>query len=119
LTPRDDDAARTSTFDVDEHVRLFNAAVESGVWASFIEQFAEDAVLDFVGPPVGPFIGRAAIYEAYVRNPPDEEIELDGRVVAESDELVLPYRWVSSGETGTMRVTERAGRIVRLVVTFN
>ena len=119
MSPRGDDPAQKSAFDVDEHVRLFNAAVESGVWTSFVEQFAEDAVLEFVGPPVGPFTGRAVIYEAYVRNPPDDKIELDGPVGIELDELVVPYKWVTTRATGTMRLTERAGRIVRLVVTFN
>jgi steroid Delta-isomerase len=119
LSSRGDDPTGTPTFDLDEHVRLFNAAVDSGDWISFVEQFAEDAVLEFVGPPVGPFTGRAAIHEAYVRNPPDDKIELDGPVAVHSGELVVPYKWVATGATGTMRVTERAGRIVRLVVTFN
>jgi steroid delta-isomerase len=106
-------------FSFEEHVRRFNAAVDSGVWTAFVEQFADDAVLEFVGPPVGPFAGRAAIAEAYARNPPDDEVELAGPVRTDGDELVVPYRWVSTGATGTMRVSERAGRIVRLVVTFD
>ena len=76
-------------------------------------------MLEFVGPPVGPFSGRAAIREAYARQPPDDKIELDGPVTAESDELVVAYRWARTGATGSIRVTERAGRITRLVVTFN
>jgi steroid Delta-isomerase len=119
LASRGDDPTHIPTFDLDEHVRLFNAAVESGAWTSFVEQFADDAVLEFLGPPVGPFTGRAAIHEAYVRNPPDDKIELDGPAIRDSAELVVPYKWVTTGATGTMRVTERAGRIVRLVVTFN
>jgi len=119
LSSRGDDLARRPSFDFDEHVRLFNNAVESGIWTSFVEQFAEDAVLEFVGPPVGPFTGRAVIRDAYVHNPPDDKIDLDGPVGIDSAELVVPYKWVSTGATGTLRVTERAGRIVRLVVTFD
>jgi steroid Delta-isomerase len=113
------DQAQTPRFDFDEHVLRFNAAVETGNWTAFTDRFPEDAVLEFVGPPVGPFSGRAAIHEAYARHPPDDKIELAGPVVADSDELVVPYRWASTGASGSMRVTERAGRIVRLVVTFN
>jgi steroid Delta-isomerase len=113
------DQAQTPSFDFDEHVLRFNAAVETGKWTAFTDRFAEDAVLKFVGPPVGPFTGRAAIHDAYVRNPPDDKIELDGPVSVHSGESVLPYKWVTTGATGTMRVTEHAGRIVRLVVTFN
>ena len=93
--------------------------MEAGDWIEFTDRFTEDAVLEFVGPPVGPFTGRAAIREAYALHPPDDKIELDGPVVADSNELVVPYRWARTGANGTMRVTERAGRIVRLVVTFN
>ena len=47
-----------------EHVARFNAAVESGDWAPMLEQFADDAVLEFRGIPVGPFSGRDAIAAA-------------------------------------------------------
>ena len=102
-----------------EHVRLFNTAVRAGEWSAFVAQFTDDAVLEFVGPRVGPFRGRAAISEAYRQNPPDDEISIDGPSVAEGDELVVPYRWVATGATGTMRFTRRAGGIARLVVTFD
>jgi steroid delta-isomerase len=104
---------------VDEHVRRFNAAADSGVWTSFVDQFAADAVLEFVGPPVGPFNGRFAILDAYRQSPPDDKIELVGSAVTEADELVVPYKWVSTGATGTMRFTEREGQIAKLVVTFD
>jgi steroid delta-isomerase len=118
LTARGD-LAQTPRFDFDEHVLRFNTAVETGNWTNFTDRFAEDASLEFVGPPVGPFNGRTAILEAYTGHPPDGKIELDGPVVVDSDELVVPYRWAGTGATGPMRVTERAGRIARLVVTFD
>jgi steroid delta-isomerase len=119
LTASEKDAARSSTRSfVGEHVRLFNAAVDSGVWDAFVARFADDAVLEFVGPPVGPFVGRAAIYEAYTQSPPDDTIELDGPAVTRGDNVVVPYRWTTTGATGTMRFTERGGHIARLVVTF-
>lgn len=50
----------------DAHVAAFNDAVRSGSWAAFAGRFAVDATLTFVGPPVGPFVGRAAILAAYL-----------------------------------------------------
>ena len=37
----------------------------------------------------------------------------------DGDELVVPYRWVTTGATGTMRFTERDGLITLLVITFD
>ena len=106
-------------FDFDRHVSRFNAAVATGDWTQFTDWFAQDATLEFVGPPIGPITGRRAIHEAYVLHPPDDKIELNGPVVTDSIESVVPYKWVRTGATGIMRVTEQAGQIVRLVVTFD
>lgn len=105
--------------DIGKHVQVFNAAVGSGDWGRFVEQFAGDAVLEFVGPPVGPFVGKGAIAEAYALSPPDDTIEVVGAAISEGDEVVVKYRWSATGATGTMRFTERAGRVARLVVTFD
>jgi len=106
-------------FDIDEYVRSFNAAVERGDWTGVVEHFTDDATLEFVGPPVGPFRGRAAILEAYTRNPPDDTIEIGAPALGDPGELVVPYTWVGTGATGTLSVREHGGRIVRLVVTFD
>jgi hypothetical protein len=108
-----------ASFDVQGYVRIFNAAVDTGAWTTLAEQFADDATLEFVGPQVGPFTGRAAILEAYTRDPPDDKIEIGTPVSAREGEWVAPFRWVSTGATGSMHIVERGGRIVRLVVTFD
>jgi steroid delta-isomerase len=105
--------------DFEEHVRIFNAAVASGDWSTFVATFAEDGVVEFVGPPVGPFVGREAIAAAYEENPPDDAIALNGPVEQDGDEAVAPYRWHATGATGTMRATTRAGKISLLVITFH
>jgi len=102
-----------------DHVDAFNQAVRTGGWSSFADRFAEDAVLEFIGPPVGPFIGRTAILEAYIESPPDDTIEIDGSVVVKGAELVVPYRWKATGATGTMVITVRSGAIGHLTVTFD
>jgi len=105
--------------DFEEHVRVFNRAVESHDWTAFIATFDEDGVVEFIGPPVGPFVGREALAAAYANNPPDDSIALDGPVRHEGGETVAPYRWDATGATGTMRATTRAGLITRLVITFD
>jgi hypothetical protein len=56
-----------------EHVDRFNAAVGSGDFGPMLELFTDDAALEFVGVPVGPFEGREAIAAAYREQPPDDE----------------------------------------------
>lgn len=108
-----------SNVDVDAHIAAFNTAVESGRWQPVVDRFADDAVLEFVGPPVGPFVGRAAIAAAYATSPPDDTIELAGPPAIVGDELVVPYRWRRTGSTGSMRFTSHGELIDRLVVTFD
>ena len=64
------------TVDVDAHVAAFNKAVQDGDWEPYLDRFTEEAVLEFVGPPVGPLVGRGAIAQAYADNPPDDTIEV-------------------------------------------
>jgi steroid Delta-isomerase len=104
--------------DVAEHVRVFNEAASSGRWEPFIDRFAEDAELEFVGVPAGPFIGKQAIAQAYRENPPDDVIAIDGAPRRAGDTIVVPYRWNRTSEKGTMRMTWKAGLITKLVVTF-
>jgi steroid Delta-isomerase len=61
---------------LEREVQAFNAGVRSGDWSALVELFADDAELEFVGIPVGPFRGREAIGEAYRAQPPDDEIVL-------------------------------------------
>jgi ketosteroid isomerase-like protein len=104
----------------DEHIDAFNTAVRSGDWDAFADRFAADAVLVFVGPPVGPFAGRDAIASAYAAQPPDDTISIAGEVTVDGDETVVPYRWDATGATGTMRLSPSPeGLLARLVVTFD
>jgi len=103
-----------------EHVERFNGGIRSGDWAPMLELFTDEAELVFVGPPVGPFHGREAIAAAYDAQPPDDEIRvLDER--REGGELVAGYAWAREApkRAGDLRLTERDGRIARLVVTFD
>jgi steroid delta-isomerase len=78
-----------------------------------VAAFTEDAELVFEGIPVGPFAGRDAIAEAYGAQPPDDEIVLlDGNGT---------YAWASAPQVpaGQMFLTERDGRIARLVIRYD
>ena len=102
-----------------DHVRRFNAAVRSGDFSPMLENFADDATMVFEGVPVGPFVGRDAIAEAYREQPPDDELDvLDVR--RDGDTLIAGYAWrrVPDVRAGELRLTVDGNRIRRLVVTF-
>ncbi len=102
------------------HVELFNAGVRSGDFGPMLALFTEDAELVFEGVPVGPFRSKEAIASAYRERPPDDEIEVfDPRELG--DEIVADYSWLkqASIRAGELRLTGEAGRIRRLVVTFD
>ena len=105
---------------LNEHVDRFNRAVQTGKWEEMTFHFTEDAELAFDGVPAGPFRGRDTITAAYREQPPDDEVRiLDANQVG--DETVAGYAWAANPErrAGEMRLTERDGRIARLVVTFD
>ncbi|MDQ3777879.1 MAG: nuclear transport factor 2 family protein [Actinomycetota bacterium] len=98
---------------LEEHVERFNRGVRSGDFAEMVSFFAADAELVFQGIPVGPFVGRDAIADAYREQPPDDEIVLlrdDGT-----------YAWASEPEVpaGQMFLTARDGEIGRLVIRYD
>jgi hypothetical protein len=97
---------------LEREVAAFNEGVRTGDWAPLVALFAEDAVLEFDGIPVGPFHGRDAIAEAYRTMPPDDEIVLldGGPRYAWSREPKRP--------AGELHLDEREGRIVRLLVVY-
>jgi ketosteroid isomerase-like protein len=103
-----------------DHVDRFNAGVRSGDFAPMLENFADDATMVFEGVPVGPFVGRDAIAQAYHEQPPDDELDVldehrDGHTI------VAGYAWRRERErrAGELRLTIDDGRIRELVVTFS
>ena len=94
-----------------KHVAGFNEGVRTGDWSRMVELLDDDAELEFVGIPVGPFRGRQAIREAYEMQPPDDEIVLlDGDA----------YAWAAEPETraGELHLEERDGAITRIRVVY-
>ena len=85
-----------------------------------LEQFAEDAELAFEGVPVGPFRGKPAIAQAYVDQPPDDEIVILRTRESGDDLVVADYAWRAepSSRAGTLILRLRDAEISRLLVTF-
>lgn len=98
---------------LESHVARFNDGVRTGDFGPMVAAFSEDAELVFEGIPVGPFVGREAIGEAYATRPPDDEIVL---LDAEGT-----YAWSSAPDAaaGQMFLTERDGEIARLVIRYD
>ena len=102
-----------------EYVARHNQGVRTGDWEPLEECFAEDAVLEFEGVPVGPFAGREAIVAAYGERPPDDEV----RIIAteqRDDGVEAVYSWAEVPErrAGRMLLSLRDSTIERLVVTL-
>jgi hypothetical protein len=102
---------------VGEHVARFNEGVRTGDWSSMLAHLSDDAEMEFVGVPVGPFHGRDAIAEAYRRQPPDDELV----VLEDRGDGTARYAWAKTPDraAGDLRLTVGDGRITRLVVTFD
>jgi steroid Delta-isomerase len=98
---------------LEEHVERFNQGVRTGDFGAMVEAFSDDAELVFVGIPVGPFVGREAIAEAYRAHPPDDEI-----VLIDGDGT---YAWKAEPESpaGRLFLTERDGEIAKLVIRYD
>jgi hypothetical protein len=96
-------------------VECFNRGVRTGEWAPMLELFAEDAELEFVGIPIGPFRGRDAIGEAYRAQPPDDEI-----VVLDDRGSSAVYAWSKDSEhrAGEVHIEERDGEIARVRILY-
>ena len=103
-----------------EHVERFNAGVRSGDFGPMLELFADDALLEFEGAPVGPVHGRDAIAAAYREQPPDDEIEVLEASEA-GGQVTARYAWLrdEGRATGDMRLARAGDLIERLVVTFD
>jgi steroid delta-isomerase len=104
---------------LEDHVERFNAGVRSGDFTGMLENFAPDATMAFEGVPVGPFVGRDAIAQAYRERPPDDVLDvLDSR--RDGNTIVAGYAWRREPDkrAGELRLTVEGERITGLSVSF-
>jgi len=100
-----------------DHVARFNTAVTSGDWTTFLTGFADDAVMTFDGPPVGPFNGKDQIAQGYATQPPEDTMEITSVHSAGAVDTVA-FRWTRGG-TGTMTIHRRDNLITNLGIAFD
>jgi steroid Delta-isomerase len=101
---------------LEQYVELVNAGVRSGDWEPMLGLLAPETEMEFVGIPVGPFVGREAIGEAYRTQPPDDELVLLELRGAES----AVYGWAKepARPAGELHLEERDGKVVRIRVLY-
>jgi hypothetical protein len=109
----DEDAARAY---VEQHIDLLNEGVRTQDFSAFLDTFADDAVMRFEGVPAGPFIGRAAVGEAYRDNPPDDTMRLTS-IRPTATGTLGSFEWEAGG-SGFFILETRNGKTVRLDVSF-
>jgi steroid Delta-isomerase len=101
------------------HVERFNHGVRTGDFEPMVAAFSPDAVMDFVGAPAGPFVGRDAIAAAYARQAPSDEVCVLGTPVVHEAVISADYAWASDGRrAGRILLTPRGHEIARLTITF-
>jgi len=102
---------------VTHHMTAFNDAVDSDNFDDFVGRFADDAVMSFVGVPVGPFVGREAILAGYTAAPPDDTMAPTSVQTNGATDIVR-FVW-SRGGAGTMTLRWRGEQLTELTVAFD
>ena len=103
---------------LERHVELFNAAVSSGNYDPFLATFAEDAVMRFDDFPLGPYVGRSAIAEAYATQSPSDTMALIGMEVVGPNAVTAAFEW-DAGGTGGIYLRFHDGQVVELAIAFD
>lgn len=102
---------------LERHVELFNEAVRTGDYRSFLETFAERAVMRFDDVPAGPFRGLTEIAEAYATQPPTDTMALIAMEEIGADGVRASFEW-DAGGTGEMFLRWEAEKVVELAIAF-
>lgn len=102
---------------LERHVELFNEAVRTGDYGPFLETFADRAVMTFDDMPLGPFLGKDAIKDAYVTQPPSDTMALIDMEEVGRDGVNALFEW-DAGGTGRMFLRWDSGHLTELAITF-
>lgn len=97
-----------------------NEGIRTGRWAAVAGLLGDDARMEFVGIPVGPFIGRSAIVDAYRAQPPDDTFVTLGPVTRREGWLVSTYAWSGRPEepAGEVHLWADPGGIERVRILY-
>ena len=91
--------------------------MESGDFDRFVERFAPDAEMSFVGVDVEPMRGRDQIRAGYEQMPPDDTMSVESVVSAGSRDAAR-FAW-SRGGTGIMHLRWEGDLLRSLTVSFD
>jgi steroid delta-isomerase len=94
---------------LERHVELFNEAVGTGDYDAFLATFADHAVMRFDDLPIGPYVGKAQIIEAYAVEPPTDTMALIDMQEIGTDTVKAP----SSGMPAVPGRCSCAGKTIR------
>jgi hypothetical protein len=103
---------------LERHVELFNEAVSTGDYGLFLATFADDAVMRFDDYPLGPFVGRPAIAEAYASQPANDTMALIDMEEIGTDAVKASFEW-DAGGTGEMYLRWSKAKLVELSIGFS
>jgi hypothetical protein len=103
---------------LERHVELFNEAVASGDYGPFLATFSDQAVMRFDDVPMGPFVGRPAIADAYATQPPSDTMALIDLEEIGTDGVKATFEW-DEGGTGQMYLRWVDGAVVELSIAFS
>ena len=102
---------------LERHVELYNDAVGTGDFSEFLATFDEDAIMRFDDLPAGPYVGKAAIAEAYETQPPSDTMALIDMQEIGGDAVKATFEW-DAGGTGEMFLRWNNSRLVELTIAF-
>lgn len=96
---------------LERHVGKYNEAVRTSDFGSFLDMYADNAVMSFDDLPVGPYHGRPAILEAFRTEALNDTMLLIDMHVVGDDAVNASFEW-DEGGTGEMFLRWSDGRIV-------
>ena len=110
-------ASEESQAFLERHVALFNAAVCSGDFSQFVDNFTEDAILEYDGIPDPPYVGRQAIAQRYRDDPPDDPVSVV-RWKTKNGCIIAEFRWRDIPEAigGCVVIERRGDKVSHLTV---
>jgi hypothetical protein len=100
------------------HVETFNEAVRTGDFSGLVDCFAPTAVMRFIGAPAGPYVGRAAIAQAYTDSPPDDTMSIVDAYEVGPCTVKASFAWTRGG-SGSMTMSYDNGAVIDLTVAFD
>ena len=104
---------------LDRLIAIFNESVSARDFSRFVDEFCDDAVLEFDGIPDPAVEGKAAIAARYRDDPPDDQIRVT-RWKAERERITAEFRWrdIPEATGGCVIIDRRGEKIAHLTLAF-